>query len=174
MAAESPASREERISALASQLVTYLRHGTDAELDDPGAVSDAHGPDALLDAVERLDLALAQLSDLATVYDDGARPPLDQLALPVAALTGEYLRHGGGAAWVERASPSASESRAAVRRLGRMGFLLTRAGVGGCAHRIPSGPACGNGFAWAGGRVSREKTRAAGPARPARRTGRPR
>jgi hypothetical protein len=99
MAAASPASREEQIEALAGQLVAYLRHGTDVGLDEPRAVSDAHGPAALLAAVERLDLALAQLADLASIYE-GAGPSLEPLALPAAALTGEYLRHATGAAWL--------------------------------------------------------------------------
>ena len=62
-------------------------------------MSDAHGPAALLAAVERLDLALTQLTDLASVYD-GASPSLELLALPAAALTGEYLRQASGAAWL--------------------------------------------------------------------------
>lgn len=99
MAAASPVSRDERIAALAAQLLDYLRHGTDVELDNPEAMRDADGPDALVAAVERLDLALAQLTDLASVYD-GASPSLEPLALPAAALTGEYLRQATGAAWL--------------------------------------------------------------------------
>jgi hypothetical protein len=49
----------------------------------------------LLVAVERLDLALGQLADLASVYDTSAGPSLEPLALPVAALTGEYLAAAG-------------------------------------------------------------------------------
>ncbi|HEX5166368.1 MAG TPA: hypothetical protein VFV93_13285 [Thermomicrobiales bacterium] len=100
MAAASPDSRDEQIAALAGQFVAYLRQGTDVELDAPGAVSDAHGPAALLDAVERLDLALAQLVDLASVYDDGASMSLESLVLPAAALMGEYLRVCSGASWL--------------------------------------------------------------------------
>jgi hypothetical protein len=100
MAAASPANRDEQIAALATQFVAYLRQGTDVELDAPGVVSDAHGPAALLDAVERLDLALAQLVDLASVYDDGASMSLEPLVLPAAALTGEYLRAASGASWL--------------------------------------------------------------------------
>ena len=100
MAAASPASRDERIVALAGHLVAYLRQATDVEIDAPGAVSDARGPATLLAAVERLDLALAQLLDLASVYDDGGGPTLESFTLPAAALTGEYLRHATGARWL--------------------------------------------------------------------------
>ncbi len=100
MAAASPASRDEQIAALAGQLVAYLRQATDIELDPPGAVSDARGLAALLAAVERLDLALAQLLDLASVYDDTGSPSLETFALPAAALTGEYLRLAAGASWL--------------------------------------------------------------------------
>jgi hypothetical protein len=100
MAAASPANRDEQIAALATQFVAYLRQGTDVELDAPGAVSVTHGPAALLDAIERLDLALAQLVDLASVYDDGASMSLETLVLPAAALTGEYLRVTSGAGWL--------------------------------------------------------------------------
>ena len=108
MAAASPASRDEQIAALAQQFIAYLRQATDVELEAPGAVSVAHGPAALLAAVDRLDLALAQLLDMASVYDGGS-PPLDTFALPVAALTGEYLRHATGAGWL---APDPDESMA--------------------------------------------------------------
>jgi hypothetical protein len=100
MAAASPASRDEQIAALAEQLVAYLRHATDVELEAPGVVSDAHGPDLLLAAISRLDHALAQLIDLASIYDVGGGPSLEAFALPAAALTGEYVRHTTGAAWL--------------------------------------------------------------------------
>ncbi len=100
MAAASPASRDEQIAALAGQLIAYLRQATDVDLQAPGAVSDAHGLAALRTAVERLDLALAQLLDMASVYDDAGGPSLETFALPAAALTGEYLRHATGAAWL--------------------------------------------------------------------------
>lgn len=100
MAAASPASRDEQIAALATQFVAYLRQGTDVELDAPGAVSAARGPVAVLADIERLDLALAQLTDMASVYDSGASTSLEPLALPAAALTGEYLRHATGATWL--------------------------------------------------------------------------
>lgn len=99
MADANRASRDGRIAALAERLVVYVRQATEIELEPPGAVSDARGPAALLAAIERLDLALAQLTDLASVYES-AGPPLEPLALPVAALTGEYLRHATGATWL--------------------------------------------------------------------------
>jgi hypothetical protein len=98
MADASPANRNDQIAALADQFVVYLRQGTDIEIDAPGAVSDARGSTALLAAVERLDLALAQLVDLASVYEM-AGPSLEPFAMPAAALIGEYLRHATGATW---------------------------------------------------------------------------
>jgi|GEM_PF-2921915 len=95
----SPANRDEQIAALAGQFVAYLRQGTDVDIETPEAVSDARGFTVLLAAIERLDLALGQLLDFASVYDDGS-PSLEPLALPTAALTGEYLRHATGAEWL--------------------------------------------------------------------------
>lgn len=100
MVAVNPVSREEQIAALAAQFVAYLRQGTDVVLDAPEAVSDAHGLSSVLDAVERLDLALGQMIDLASIYEDNTRPSLEPLALPAAALTGEYLRYAAGANWL--------------------------------------------------------------------------
>jgi hypothetical protein len=99
MAGASPANRNDQIAALADQFVVYLRQGTDIEIAAPGAVSDARGSAALLAAVERLDLALGQLLDLASVYEM-AGPSLEPFTMPAAALTGEYLRHATGATWL--------------------------------------------------------------------------
>ena len=99
MTGASPTSRDVQLATLASQLVEYLRQQTDIQIDPPGAI----GPDAaaeLLAAFERLDLALGQLADLASIYDEGIGPALDGLALPLAALTGEHLRHTTAAQWL--------------------------------------------------------------------------
>lgn len=100
MAAASPANREEQIAALAAQLVAYLRQGTDVDVELPEAVSDAHGLSSVLDAIDRLDLALGHMVDLASIYEDNAGPSLEPLALPTAALAGEYLRHALEATWL--------------------------------------------------------------------------
>lgn len=50
-------------------------------------------------ALERLDLALAQLADLASVYGDDSRAMLDPLNVPAAAVVGEYLRAARAGAW---------------------------------------------------------------------------
>ncbi len=61
---------------------------------------DAPGGDVVV-ALERFDLALGQLADMAVVYGDDSRAVLDPLVVPAAALAGEYLRGLAGAAWVE-------------------------------------------------------------------------
>jgi hypothetical protein len=120
MPAANPASREEQIAALATQFVVYLRQGTDVELDAPEAVSDAHGLSTVLDAIERLDLALGQMIDLASIYEDNSGPSLEPLALPAAALIGEYLRFGIDACWlpVDPDDPMPDDSMAIVTRDG--------------------------------------------------------
>ncbi|MGH9175472.1 MAG: hypothetical protein ACRD1H_13995 [Vicinamibacterales bacterium] len=99
MTGASPTSRDERIAALAAQLVAYLRQQTEIVIDMPGDI-DPDGPAPLLAAFERLDLALGQLADIASVYDEGPGPALEPLALPLAALTGEHLRHVAAAHWL--------------------------------------------------------------------------
>jgi hypothetical protein len=89
----------ERIAELAYQFAGYLTAQTEIEVIDSGAVGDTHGPVAVLAAFERLDAALEQLADLASVYSDDRRASLEPLALPTAALAGEYLRHALGASW---------------------------------------------------------------------------
>lgn len=91
--------RDRQIHALARQLIGHLAGQTDIELIQIGAVGAARGPDVLLTAIERLDAALAQLADLASVYGDDRQFSLDPLVLPVAALFGEYLRDATGASW---------------------------------------------------------------------------
>ena len=92
--------RNQRIQELARGFRDYLLSQTDIELPDFGAVDHTYGPAALVMAIERLDLALTQLIDLATVYSDDARMSVEPLTVPTAALAGEYLRAGLGATWL--------------------------------------------------------------------------
>lgn len=90
-------SDADRLSDLARQFRDFLTHQTNVELLDIGAVSS--GLDALRSALERLDAALDQLADLTTVYADTMTGSLEPLVYPVAALTGEYVRHTLGGQW---------------------------------------------------------------------------
>lgn len=89
-------NRAVRMAELARVFREYLVGQTDVELVelDTGAATVAL-------AFERLDLALGQLADLASVYGDESRGMLDPLVMPAAALAGEYLRLLAAAAWVE-------------------------------------------------------------------------
>lgn len=96
-----PASdRAKRLHAVAVGFRDYLQSQTDIELPDLGAVDRGNGHDALVMAVERIDLALGQMIDLATVYTDDARMSLEPLTVPTAALVGEYLRATLSATWL--------------------------------------------------------------------------
>jgi hypothetical protein len=86
-----------RMAELARGFRDYLAGQTGVEIDDPAAIR----PDGVSSAIARLDLALAQLADLAGIYSDDARPALEPLVMPVTALAGEYLRHATSAGWVE-------------------------------------------------------------------------
>jgi hypothetical protein len=82
---------------LARHFRAYLTDQTGIEILDIGAVRTVDGPEALRTAFERLDAAIGQLVDLASVYSDTPQQALEPLALPIAALAGEYLRvHLGG------------------------------------------------------------------------------
>jgi hypothetical protein len=89
-----------RMAELARGFHEYLVAQTDVALTqvDGGGVDDDA---ALAAAFQRLDLALGQMADLASVYGDDSRAVLDPLVVPVAALAGEYLCFGARAVWVE-------------------------------------------------------------------------
>ncbi len=97
----SASERAGQIAALAHRLVEYLQQQTGNDIVEPGAVSNAYGPSHFLLAFERLDAALDQIGDLASVYADDPRATLEPLVLPTAALAGEYLRAALGARWHE-------------------------------------------------------------------------
>jgi len=96
--------RASRVQAVALGFRDYLRNQTDIELPDLtdlGAIRAAHGSEGLIPVMERLDFALAQMIDLATVYTDDARMSLEPLTVPTAALVGEYLRTTLAATWLD-------------------------------------------------------------------------
>lgn len=99
-----PDERNEQILALAERFREYLSHQTDIQIVPPGAVTTSDGSDAisLEIAFERLDAALGQLIDLASIYAEGqvATDALESLILPAAALAGEYLRAALDASWL--------------------------------------------------------------------------
>jgi len=90
-------TRDEQLAALARHFVAYIEQQTGAALAEPVAV----GADGLASAVARLDDALGQLADLASVYGTDPRADLEAFTLPAAALIGAYLTHAAGASWVE-------------------------------------------------------------------------
>lgn len=89
-------SRAAWMAQLAGGFREYLIGQTEIELL---ALEFGSGP--VLLAIERLDLALGQLADLASVYGDDSRGMLDPLMVPAAALSGEYLRILSAAVWIE-------------------------------------------------------------------------
>jgi hypothetical protein len=103
------ADRASRFAALASGFAGYLTAQTGIEIAVPsgtGAAADAD-PRVVLATIERLDAALQQIIDLATAYSDDPRLTLEPLALPAAALMGEVLRAGLGAAWLDEGDEDA-------------------------------------------------------------------
>jgi hypothetical protein len=91
--------RDEQFTALAKQFSDYLHGQTGIALEPPVAGE----PASLRQSIERLDLALAQIADLASVYGADHRSDIEPLTVPTAVLTGEYLRIGIGAHWLEPA-----------------------------------------------------------------------
>ncbi len=89
--------RTTMLSEIASQVVEFLRNDTGVEVFHPTDVTEA----SLSDAFDRLDAAIGQLNDLASVYAPGAQADVEPLALPVAVLTGEYLCVAAGGVWLE-------------------------------------------------------------------------
>lgn len=100
LAADDPMSeRGEQFSEYANGFAEYLTSQTGIELAPP----DAQSQDSLRGSFERLDLALGQIADLASVYGDDSRHDIEPLTLPTAVLAGEYLRVGLDAHWLEPA-----------------------------------------------------------------------
>lgn len=99
-----PDERDAQIVALADRFREYLSHQTDIDIVPPVAVAidDGHASVSLEIAFERLDAALGQLIDLASIYAEGqiATDMLEPLILPAAALAGEYLRSALDAFWI--------------------------------------------------------------------------
>lgn len=98
MERQQESTREADIKLAASRFAEYLRSQTAATVPDPGAVTDQVSLDA---AFSSLDAAIEQLLDLATAYGSDPRLDADPLVLPIAALTGEYLRVGADGVWLE-------------------------------------------------------------------------
>ena len=102
--ASIPDERDAQIVTLAERFREYLSQQTDIEIVPSGAVASGDGPAAvpLETAFERLDAALGQLIDFASIYAEGqvASDMLEPLILPAAALAGEYLRAALDASWI--------------------------------------------------------------------------
>jgi hypothetical protein len=92
-------ARDTQFAELARQFSDYLHGQTGIMLELPVAGQ----PASLMQSIQRLDLALAQIADLASVYGADHRSDIEPLTVPTAVLTGEYLRIGLGAHWLEPA-----------------------------------------------------------------------
>lgn len=91
--------RNAQFVEFARRFEAYLRDQTSIEMATPSA----HDRGALVRGFERLDLALAQIADMASIYGADQRGDIEPLTTPTAVLTGEYLRIGLGAEWLEPA-----------------------------------------------------------------------
>jgi hypothetical protein len=89
--------RDEELAAAARNVRARLSEQTGVELAAPEGLTAAE----LAGALARLDLALAQLADLASVYGDDSRGMLEPLIAPAAVVVGDYLRAALGAVWQE-------------------------------------------------------------------------
>ena len=87
------------LEELARQFADYLRGQTGIELTFPEPGDRVN----LLVCIERLDLALGQIADLASVYGADQRSDIEPLTIPTAVLAGEFLRLGIEATWMEPA-----------------------------------------------------------------------
>ncbi len=97
---------------LAANFAHYLSGLTGVAVSSPATLTSADDNDStspidhsdLLQAIERLDHALNQVIDLASVYGDDPRLTTEPLIAPVAALAGAYLQASGAAAWIPRSA----------------------------------------------------------------------
>lgn len=125
--------RDRRLDELAGTFRAYLTDQTGVELPPVDGLAAAD----LRVALERLDLALGQLADLATVYGDDTRGMLDPLAAPSAALVGAYLRVTTGATWEAPDPSTADELAILLPGLPRLDLLgLARTALAGGAPRF--------------------------------------
>ena len=91
--------RDEQFAIAARQFADYLTAQTGVDL-----CPSLDGDEASLRAsFAQLDIALAQISDLASVYGSDPRRDIEPLTVPTAVLVGELLRTGMGARWMEPA-----------------------------------------------------------------------
>lgn len=91
-----PSAREQQIAQIAKRFAEYLTAQTAVTVHEPDAIQNDASRDELF---SRLDAALDQMADLATVYGNDPRFDFAPLVLPAAALAGEYLRQTTGASW---------------------------------------------------------------------------
>ncbi len=91
--------RDQQLREYALGFAEYLSAQTGILLSPP----ESQRPASLRGSMERLDLALGQIADLASVYGDDSRHDIEPLIIPAAALAGEYLRDGLDARWLEPA-----------------------------------------------------------------------
>lgn len=89
----------EQMESLAGQFSAYLTDQTGVVLESPRPGD----RDSLRRSFERLDLALGQVADMASVYGSEQRSDIEPLTLPTAVLAGEYLRIGLHGRWMEPA-----------------------------------------------------------------------
>lgn len=89
----------DRMIEIARQFSDYLRGQTGIDLTFPATDDTA----SLRESLELLDLALAQVADLASVYGADPRGDIEPLAVPTAVITGEFIRIASGGRWMEPA-----------------------------------------------------------------------
>lgn len=91
--------REQDLSELAQHFASYLEAQTSVTITIP----QPGDREALRTSMEQLDIALAQIADLASVYGTDQRSDIEPLTTPTAVLAGELLCEGIGATWMEPA-----------------------------------------------------------------------
>lgn len=96
---DAASQRSQQLREYALGFAEYLSGQTGIQLSPPAC----QHPEHLRGSMERLDLALGQIADLASVYGDDSRHDMEPLIIPAAALAGEYLREGLNARWLEPA-----------------------------------------------------------------------
>lgn len=92
-------SRSSAIAELARQFADYLHGQTGIAV----SILETANRAQLHKELQKLDLALGQLADLASVYGADHRGDIEPLAIPAASLAGELLRITTGATWMEPA-----------------------------------------------------------------------